>query len=100
MTWLDWIAIAMIVYFVVQGLLKGVAAALLGEAAVILAYAIAAIALPAVGDLVTGLVRSQAEDWPHWARLVAFVATFLIVYGLFMVLVSIMPGGKRPSGPA
>jgi uncharacterized membrane protein required for colicin V production len=96
MTWLDWVAVAMAVYFVAQGLFKGVTAAALGALAIVVAYVGAALALPAVGSRVEAATPLPAE----WARLVGFVLTFLVLYTVLALLISILPGGKRPSLPA
>lgn len=96
MTWLDWVAVAMTVYFVAQGLFKGVTAAALGALAMVVAYAVAALALPAVGQRVEAATPLPAE----WARLAGFVLTFVVLYTVLALLISILPGGKRPSLPA
>jgi uncharacterized membrane protein required for colicin V production len=96
MTWLDWAVIALFVYFVAQGLIKGVAAALLGAAVAALSYVLAAILLPTVGARIEAASPLPLE----WDRLAAFVLTFGISYLLGMLLISILPGGKRPSAPA
>jgi hypothetical protein len=99
MTWLDWAAVALLVYFVVQGLVKGVGAALLGAAAAILAYVLAAIALPSVGGFLVESTLLPRDLAPEWRRAVGFVATFGLLYLLFMLLISVLPGAKRPSTP-
>ncbi len=96
MTWLDWAVIALFVYFVVQGLIKGVAAALLGAVAAVLAYVLAAILLPTAGAWIEAASPLPAE----WDRLAAFVLTFGLFYLLGMLLISVLPGGKRPSASA
>ena len=93
MTWLDWVVIALFAYFVVQGLVKGVTAALLGAVVAVLAYVIAAIILPVVGERVAA--ASPME--PQWDRMAAFVVMFLVFYVLGSVMISLLPGGKRPS---
>jgi uncharacterized membrane protein required for colicin V production len=93
MTWLDWVVIALFVYFVVQGLVKGVTAALLGALVAILAYVFAAILLPVVGDRVAA--ASPLE--PEWDRMAAFVGTYVVLYVVGSVMISLLPGGKRPS---
>jgi uncharacterized membrane protein required for colicin V production len=96
MTWLDWVVIAMFVYFTVQGLIKGVAAALLGAVTAALAYVLAAIILPSLGDRLAEATPLPAE----WDRLILFVFMFLVFYLLGMLIISTLPGGKRPSLPA
>ena len=100
MTWLDWVVIALTVYFVVQGLIKGVTIALLGALAAVMAYVLAAILLPAVGELLIKSTLMPQDLTPEWRRAVGFTATFGLLYLVFMFLISIMPGAKRPSTPA
>jgi hypothetical protein len=93
MTWLDWVGIAMFVYFIVQGLIKGVAAALLGAVTATLAYVLAAIILPGLGGSLAEATPLPAE----WDRLILFVFMFLVFYLLGMLIISVLPGGKQPS---
>ncbi len=96
MTWLDWIALAMALGFALQGMLKGVVAALLGAVAVVVAYVGAAIVLPHVGGYLVVGTPLPAE----WARLIGFLLSFSLFYLLLAVLISIMPGAKRPGSHA
>jgi uncharacterized membrane protein required for colicin V production len=102
MTWLDWVVIAMIVYFILQGLFKGVAASAMGAVAIIAAFVAAAAFLPSVGAFLVG-VKSPIippDLSPEWRRTVGFTATFVLVYVPLLLVISILPGGKRPSTPA
>lgn len=102
MTWLDWVVIAMIVYFMIQGLFKGVAAVAMGALAIVVAYIGAGLALPAVGDFLVN-VKSPIippDLSPEWRRTVGFTVTFLTIYVVLVLLSSILPGGKRPGLPA
>jgi len=99
MTWLDWVMVAMVIWFVLQGLLKGVVVPLLGVCAVIGAYVISAIAMPVAGLPIAKWTDSlivSAEFSEDWARTVGFVVTFVILYALFSLLISLLPGAKRP----
>ena len=99
MTWLDWVMVAMVIWFVLQGLLKGVVVPLLGVGAVIAAYVISAIAMPVAGLPIAKWTDSlivSAEFTEDWARTVGFVATFVILYALSSLLISLLPGAKRP----
>jgi len=100
MTWLDWGVIALSVYFVVQGLFKGAPVALLGALAIVVAYLVAALALPGVASVVVNVVRNPTEEWTQWGRLIAFVMTFLGVYTVLVLLVSVLPGAKQPATQA
>lgn len=91
-TWLDWIAVVMLIGFVVQGMLKGGVASLLGAVALVVAYAAAAIAFPALGERI-----AKGSPLPlEWGHTVGFALAFLVAYTLLVVLISILPGGKRP----
>lgn len=96
MTWLDWVIVAMLVYFVLQGVLRGVVAAVLGAVALVVSYVVAAVLLPSVGQRVAGSTPFPAD----WARFLSFIVMFLAFYAVGMVLISLLPGGKRPSMPA
>ena len=99
MTWLDWVMVAMAIWFVLQGLLKGFTVAALGALAVLVAYIGSAIAMPAVGTpvgkWVDGLI-SSADFTLEWARTVGFTITFVFVYAILVLLISFLPGAKRP----
>ncbi|MDR7420411.1 MAG: CvpA family protein [Armatimonadota bacterium] len=93
MTWLDWVVIAMAVYFVAQGLFKGITAAMLGAVVAFLAYVLAAIFLPVVGERVAAASPLEAT----WDRTAAFVFMYAVLYVVGMVMISLLPGGKRPN---
>lgn len=99
MTWLDWIMVAMAIWFVLQGLIKGLVVALLGVVAVVAGYIISAMAMPVAGlpmaRWIDSLIASP-EFTEEWARTVGFVATYVILYGLFTLVISLLPGAKRP----
>ncbi len=93
MTWLDWLVIALGIFFVVQGLFKGVTTVLLSTLAIAVAYVGAAMALPTLGDRL-----AHATPMPEgYGRMAAFIAMFLVMYGVLALAISILPGGKRPS---
>jgi hypothetical protein len=97
MTWLDWLLVAMGIYFVLQGLLKGAALSLLTGVALVVAYVVSAILLSTVGEAITRALLASIRDLPReWARTVGFLLPFGLVYLLLSLLISIMPGGKRP----
>lgn len=100
MTWLDWVVIALTVYFIAQGLIKGATVAVLGALAAALAYVLAAILLPAVGEMLVKSTLMPQDLTPEWRRAAGFTATFGFLYLVFMLLISIMPGAKQPSTPA
>jgi uncharacterized BrkB/YihY/UPF0761 family membrane protein len=100
MIWLDWLVVALTVYFVAQGLFKGATVVLLGAAAGLVAYVLAAMLLPAVGDVLIKSALMPPDLTPEWRRTTGFVATFGLLYLGFMLLISIMPGGKHPTTPA
>lgn len=96
MTWLDWIALAMALGFALQGMFKGALAALLGALAIVVSYVGAAIVLPQIGGYLAAGTPLPAE----WARLFGFVLTFGVLYLLLALLISVMPGAKRPGSHA
>lgn len=92
MTWLDWIAVVVLIGFVVQGMFRGAVASLLGAVALTAAYVVAALTFPALGERIT-----RGSPLPQeWGRTAGFILAFLATYALLSVLVSILPGGKRP----
>lgn len=99
MTWLDWVMVAMAIWFVLQGLIKGVTVSLLGVVAVVAGYVISAMAMPVAGlplaKWIDSLI-SSTEFTEEWARTVGFVVTYVFLYGLFTLLISLLPGAKRP----
>jgi uncharacterized membrane protein required for colicin V production len=96
MTWLDWVVIALGIAFVVQGLFKGVTTALLSALAIAIAYVAAAILLPTVGDRL-----AHATPMPEgWGRMIAFLVLFFVIYAVLALMISIVPGGKRPASAA
>ncbi|MBI3998096.1 MAG: CvpA family protein [Armatimonadetes bacterium] len=100
MVWLDWLIVAMAIWFVFQGLVKGAAASLLGALAIVVSYIGAAALLPSFGEVLTrflmALIRSE-EFTRDWARTVSFVFTFLVGYIILLLLISVLPGAKRPA---
>lgn len=101
MTWLDWVIVVMIVWFIIQGLLKGITPVALGVIAVVAAFIVATLTLPVIGGALVAvkgpLLPPDLED--GWRRLLGFVVVFVLVYGVLSLLINIMPGGKRPSSP-
>lgn len=93
MTWLDWLVVALGIFFVVQGLFKGVTTALLSALAIAVAYVGAAIALPTLGDRL-----ARATPMPEgYGRMAAFIGMFVVMYAVLALAISVLPGGKRPS---
>jgi uncharacterized membrane protein required for colicin V production len=102
MTWLDWVIVVMLVWFMVQGLIKGVTPIALGVLAIFVAFLVATLTLPVIGGALVAvkgpLLPPDLE--PGWRRMLGFVVVFVAVYGLLSLLINILPGGKRPSSPA
>jgi hypothetical protein len=102
MTWLDWLIVAMTIWFLVQGVLKGATAALLGAVAIAIAFLGSAMLLPGPGTgiaqaLMTNIQDLRAGAGPSWARTIGFLTPFAILYIVLLVLINVFPGGKRPS---
>jgi len=101
MTWLDWLVIAMAIYFVFQGLTKGATLSLLTGLGIVVSYVVAAALLATVGEVIANALVSSIKDLPkEWGRTVGFVLPFVLVYLLLSLLISLMPGGKRPASQA
>jgi hypothetical protein len=101
MTWLDWLLVAMGLYFVLQGLLKGAALSLLTGLAIIVSYVVSAALLSTAGEAIALALTSAIRDLPkEWGRTVGFALPFGILYLVLSLLISIMPGGKRPGTQA
>lgn len=102
MTWLDWVIVAMTIWFVLQGLIKGGTAALLGALAIIVSYVGSAIASPIIGEPLAQwmarmrLTEMNATEAASWGRMAGFVITFFIAYIVLSILITLFPGGKRP----
>lgn len=102
MIWLDWLIIAMTLWFLLQGVLKGGAAAFLGALAVGASYVLAAMLLPSVGEgiaqaLIANIGDLRVGSGPNWARMVGFLIPFIFVYVMLSLAINLVPGGKRPS---
>lgn len=98
MTWLDWVIVAMTIWFLLQGVLKGGLAAFLGAIAVIVSYIGAAIVLPTFGEGIAKALLASMKSLPaDWARTVGFLVPFIIAYVAISILINFLPGGKRPS---
>jgi uncharacterized membrane protein required for colicin V production len=99
MTWLDWVMVAMGIWFVLQGLLKGVVVPLLGALGLVVAYVVSAMAMPVVGSPIGRWIDSlisSPEFTEDWGRTIGFVVTFVVLYAAFSLLISLLPGAKRP----
>jgi len=101
-TWLDWLIVAMTIWFLVQGVLKGATAALLGAVAIAIAFLGSAMLLPGPGSAIAQALLTNIQDLgagagPSWARTIGFLLPFAILYILLLVLINVFPGGKRPS---
>jgi ABC-type transport system involved in multi-copper enzyme maturation permease subunit len=97
MTWLDWLVVAMGIFFVLQGLFKGAALSLLSGLAIVVAYVVSAVLLSTAGETVADALVGSIKSLPkEWARTAGFLLPFILVYLLLSVLINIMPGGKRP----
>lgn len=104
MTWLDWLIVAMTIWFLLQGVLKGGAAAFFGALAIVASFIVAAMLLPSLGqgiaDALTANIKPgelSAEDFARWARMAGFVVPFLVAYIALSLIINFFPGGKRPS---
>ncbi len=84
-TWIDWVIAAFVLFAALQGLRRGLGAALIGVVAVIAAYLAASVWY----DPLAEGVRRYLPLSPSWAATAAFLIVFLVVVeviGLFVTL--------------
>lgn len=96
MTWLDWIVIALSIGFIVQGLFKGVTTVALSTLAIAVAYVVAALLLPTLGESLAHMTPMP----PGWGRMAGFLIVFFATYVVLSLVISVLPGGKRPASSA
>lgn len=83
MTWVDWAIAAFALFAALQGLRRGLMAALIGILAVLAAYLVASVWYQSLGAFIHTSVRLS----PSWSDTVAFAALLLLVYDVIAVLV-------------
>lgn len=83
MTWVDWAIAAFALFAALQGLRRGLLAALIGILAVVAAYLVASAWYEPLGAFLHDSVRLS----PSWSDTVAFAALLLLVYDVIAILV-------------
>ncbi len=96
MTWIDWAIAAFVLFGALQGLRRGLLAALVGIVVVLIAYLAASAWYKPVGEL----VRQWAGMSPEWSATVAFAAILLLVVNVFGILVIMAAGSKSATIPS
>ncbi|MDQ7844098.1 MAG: CvpA family protein [Armatimonadota bacterium] len=91
MTWIDWVIAAFALFAALQGLKRGLLAAVIGIVAVFASYLIASAWYRSLGDAIERTVRFT----PAWGDTVAFGGLFLLVYDLVAILTVMAFGGER-----
>jgi len=90
-TWIDWVIAAFALFAALQGLKRGLLAALIGIVAVLASYLIASAWYHPIGDFVERSVRLS----PAWGDTVAFAGLFLLAYDIVAVLTIMGVGDER-----
>lgn len=100
MTWVDWAIAAFALFAALQGLRRGLVAALIGILAVLAAYLVASAWYETLGRAIHTWSRLSLS----WANTAAFTVLLLLVYELIALLVSLairvkgIPVAMRLSG--
>jgi len=90
-TWIDWVIAAFALFAALQGLKRGLLAAVIGLVAVLASYLIASAWYHPLGDSIERAVRFT----PAWADAAAFAGLFLLGYALIAILTVMGFGGER-----
>lgn len=91
MNWVDWVLIAVLLFAVGQGIMRGWVAALLGTLVIVLASLATIVLLPYYGEGVKSLPMPA-----DWARTIAFTIVLIGFYVIFSLIGNTFLGGKRP----
>lgn len=91
MNWVDWVIIAVMLFTIFQGFLRGWVAAFVGIIIIVASWLLAILLLPFYGPGVETLPL-QAD----WARTIAFGVVLIGFYVIFSVIANTFLGGKRP----
>lgn len=95
MTWIDWAIVSILLFAALHGLRRGIIAALIGAAGVIVAYLAASIWYRPLASLLadgTHLARS-------WANTIAYGALLMSVYILIGTIATIVADSYALTGP-
>lgn len=96
MTWIDWVIAAFALFAALQGLKRGLLAALVGIVAVLASYLVASAWYHPIGDVIERTVRLT----PAWSDTVAFAGLFLLGYDIVGILTIMAIGAERVPLPS
>lgn len=96
MSWIDWAIVAFALFAALQGLRRGVWAALIGVAAVIVSYLIASALYHPVGSLIHRFLRLSQG----WSDTAAFALLLFLFYNVIAVLTMMAIGSERVPAPS
>jgi len=95
MNWVDFLIIAVLLYTIWQGVIRGWAAALVGIIIMTASWLVTILLLPYYGPGVESLPLEAA-----WARTIAFGVILIGFYVIFGLIANTFLGGKRPKAEA
>lgn len=96
MSWIDWAIVSFALFAGLQGLRRGVFAALIGVPAVIVSYLIASALYQPTGSLIHRYLRLS----PGWSATVAFAMLLFLFYNVVAVLTVMAIGSERVPAPS
>jgi len=95
MNWVDFLIIAVLLYTIWQGVIRGWVAALVGIIIMAASWLVTILLLPYYGPGVESLPLEAA-----WARTIAFGVILIGFYVIFGLIANTFLGGKRPKAEA
>src|SRR3989304_3384294 len=95
MNWVDFLIIAVLLYTIWQGVIRGWVAALVGIIIMTASWLVPVLLLPYYGPGVESLPLEAA-----WARPIAFGVILIGFYVIFGLIANTFLGGKRPKAEA
>lgn len=96
MSWIDWAIVAFALFAALQGLRRGVYAALIGVPAVIVSYLIASALYSPIGSLFHRYLRLSTG----WSGTLAFALLLFLFYNVIAVLTVMAIGSERVPAPS
>jgi uncharacterized membrane protein required for colicin V production len=85
MTWIDWVMVAFALFAALQGIRRGLWAALTGIVALLAAYLAASVWFRSLA----GAIRGYLPLTESWAAAIAFLALFLVIVELASLVVTL-----------
>lgn len=96
MSWVDWALVAFALFAALQGLRRGVWAALIGVAGVVVSYLIASALFKPIGSLIHGYLRLSQS----WSESLAMGLLLFLFYNVIAVLTVMAIGSERVPAPS